>query len=160
MIFKQGMSLIFTIVDTGFSDKVIDASKKAGADGATIIRARGTSIRESKSFMGVEIQPDKEIVFTLVKKSQRKNVMKEIVRSCNLQTEGKGLCFALPVDEIAGAPHLFKRGNLFNNQSLKDEKLKLPEKTEEKQEEKKSPKTEEKAQEKAPEKTDDDKKEK
>ncbi|MBR1925732.1 MAG: hypothetical protein IJ837_02630 [Clostridia bacterium] len=156
MIFKQGMSLIFTIVDTGFSEKVVDASKKAGADGATIIHARGTSIRESKSFMGVAIQPDKEIVFTLVKKSQRKNVMKEIVKNCNLQTEGKGICFALPVDEIAGAPHLFKRGNLFNEQSVKDEKLKLPEKQEEKKEEKKLPTTEETVQEK----TDDNKKEK
>ena len=145
MIFKQGMSLIITIVDTGFSANVIDASKKAGADGATIIHARGTSIRESKTFMGVEIQPDKEIVFTLVKKSQRRNIMREIGRECNLQTEGKGISFALPVDEIAGAPHLFKKGNnLFNKQSLKDEKLKLPEKQEEKPQQKAEEKTEEK----------------
>ena len=145
MIFKQGMSLIITIVDTGFSANVIDASKKAGADGATIIHARGTSVRESKTFMGVEIQPDKEIVFTLVKKSQRRNIMREIVRECNLQTEGKGISFALPVDEIAGAPHLFKKGNnLFNKQSLKDEKLKLPEKQEEKPQQKAEEKTEDK----------------
>ena len=109
MLFKQGMALIITIVDSGFSSKVIEASKNAGADGATILSGRGTSIHENATIMGVAIQPEKEVVLSIVKKSSRKNIMKEIVRVCNLNTEGKGLTFCLPVDEIAGSPHLFKR---------------------------------------------------
>ncbi len=114
MIFKKEMSLIITVVENGFSTKVIDASKLAGADGATVLQGRGTGIHENSTFMGVGIQPGKDIVLTLVQKSQRKNVMKEIVRACNLSTEGKGLTFCVPVDELAGVNHLLKkRRNIF-----------------------------------------------
>ena len=108
-MFKEAMCLIVTIVYPGFSADVVMASKKAGADGATILSGRGTSIHENTVLLGVPIQPEKEMVLTLVKKSLRKAVMREIVRACNLNTEGKGITFALPVDEISGAPHLFKK---------------------------------------------------
>ncbi len=108
-MFKEAMCLIVTIVYPGYSADVINASKKAGADGATILSGRGTSVNEQTVLLGVPIQPEKEMVLTLVKKSLRKNVMKEIVKTCNLNTEGKGITFSLPVDEISGAPHLFKK---------------------------------------------------
>ncbi|MBQ7603302.1 MAG: P-II family nitrogen regulator [Clostridia bacterium] len=107
MIFKQGMSLIVTIVQSGFSAKVLDVSRAAGAEGATVLQGRGVGIHESDTIMGIDIQPGKEIVFILARKSQRKMIMKEIVRACNLATEGKGMTFCLPVDEVAGANHLF-----------------------------------------------------
>lgn len=109
MLFKQGMSLIITMVDEGFSSQVIKASKFAGAEGATILQGRGTSIHENETFMGVDIQPGKEIILIMVRKSQRKNIMKEIVRVCNLSTQGKGMTFAVPIDEVAGVPHLLKK---------------------------------------------------
>ena len=109
MIFKQEMALIITVVHEGFSSNVIEAAKSAGADGATVLQGRGTSIHEKESFMGVDIQPGKEIVLVVVKKSQRKSVMKEIVKASNLSTEGKGLTFCVPIDELAGAPHLIKK---------------------------------------------------
>ena len=116
MIFKRDMSLIVTVVDSGFSTKVIDASKLAGADGATVLQGRGTGIHESTTFMGVGIQPGKDIVLIIVSKSHRKNIMKEIVRACNLTTEGKGLTFCVPIDELAGANHLLKKKrNIFSN---------------------------------------------
>lgn len=109
MIFKQGMTLIVTIVQSGFSAKVIEVSKAVGAEGATVLQGRGIGIHESDSIMGIEIQPSKEIVFILARKSQRKIIMKEIVRVCNLANEGKGMTFCLPVDEVAGANHLLGR---------------------------------------------------
>lgn len=104
---RQSFSLIITVVDVGFSEKVIEASKVAGAEGATIIKARGTGVHENQSIMGIPIQPEKEVVLILVKKSIRKLVMREIVKTSNLTTEGKGLTFSVPVDEVAGVNHLF-----------------------------------------------------
>ncbi len=116
MIFKRDMSLIVSVVDSGFSTKVIDASKLAGADGATVLQGRGTGIHENTTFMGVGIQPGKDIVLIIVAKSHRKNIMKEIVRACNLATEGKGLTFCVPIDELAGSNHLLKKKrNIFIN---------------------------------------------
>lgn len=131
-MFKEAMCLIVTIVSPGFSIDVINASKSAGADGATILSGRGTSIHENTVLLGVPIQPEKEMVLILVKKSLRKTVMKEIVRVCNLNTEGKGISFSLPVDEIAGAPHLFKKYK--KQQEKKQKEQKKAEKVKEKKE--------------------------
>ena len=111
MLFKQGMSLIITMVDAGFSSQVIKASKAAGAEGATVLQGRGTSIHENEHFMGVDIQPSKDIVLIMVKKSQRKIIMKEIVRACNMAKQGKGMTLAVPIEEVAGVPHLLKKSN-------------------------------------------------
>ena len=110
MFIKQDFNLIVTIVDKGFSDPVIAASKTAGAEGATIITARGAGIHENDTFLGVAIQPEKEIVLILVKKAIRKKVMREICKSCGLTDEGKGMTFSIPVDEIGGINHLMSLG--------------------------------------------------
>lgn len=126
MIFKQGMSLIVTIVQDGFSAKVLEVSKAVGAEGATVLKGRGVGIHESNSIMGIDIQPGKEIVFILVRKSHRKNIMKEIVRACNLATEGKGMTFCLPVDEVAGANHLLgKKMEIFKDKKQAEQKDKI-----------------------------------
>ncbi len=106
MFLKQEFNLIVSIVERGFSDPVINSARNAGAEGATIITARGAGIHETDTFMGVAIQPEKEMVLILVKKLIRKKVMREICKSCGLNDEGKGLCFSIPVDEIGGITHL------------------------------------------------------
>lgn len=106
MFVKQDFNLIVTVVEKGFSDPVIAASKTAGAEGATIITARGAGIHENDTFLGVAIQPEKEIVLILVKKAIRKKVMREICKACGLTDEGKGMTFSIPVDEIGGINHL------------------------------------------------------
>ena len=121
-MFKEAMCLIVTIVAPGHSSDVVAASKQAGADGATILSGRGTSIHENTVLLGVPIQPEKEMVLTLVKKSLRKIVMREIVKVCNLNTEGKGITFALPVDEISGAPHLFRKYKREQEKKKREEK--------------------------------------
>ncbi len=106
MFLKQDLSLIVTVVARGFSDKVMEAAKIAGAEGATIFTARGNGIHESDSILGVSIQPEKDVVLIVVHKSIRKKVMREICKNTGLNEEGKGLCFALPIDELGGVRHM------------------------------------------------------
>ena len=42
--------VIFCIVNTGFSETVMEAAKDAGARGGTILNARGTANKEAESF--------------------------------------------------------------------------------------------------------------
>ena len=126
MFLKQDFNLIITIVEKGFSDPVISASKSAGAEGATIITARGAGIHENDTFLGVAIQPEKEIVMILVKKTIRKKVMRAICKQCGLDDEGKGMTFSIPVDEIGGISHLM---SLARGRHLSGEKHTTKEKT-------------------------------
>src|SRR5699024_7547465 len=56
---------IFTIVDKGLSEKVIDSAKSAGATGGTVIHGRGSGSREKALLFNIEIEPEKEIVLIL-----------------------------------------------------------------------------------------------
>jgi nitrogen regulatory protein PII len=99
---KSEFSLILTVVNRGFADAVVNAARDAGAGGGTIIYARGTGIHEVEKFFAVSIQPEKEIVLTLVRKDETRNVMEGIVKASGLGSEGKGLSIALPVSNVAG----------------------------------------------------------
>ncbi|MBR4270204.1 MAG: P-II family nitrogen regulator [Clostridia bacterium] len=114
MLVKQDMSLIITIVNKGFSDPVISTAKGAGAEGATIISARGTGTHEEEKVLGVAIQPEKEMVLILVPKVIRKKVMRDICKSCSLTDEGRGMTFSIPVDEAGGIVHLMGDQNKFS----------------------------------------------
>ncbi len=98
--------LIMTIVNRGFSDTVIEASRSAGAQGGTVFYARGTGIHELEKFFGISVQPEKEVVFNLVSKKITKKVMHAIVDAVGLTTPGKGLSFALPVEDVVGIIHV------------------------------------------------------
>ena len=54
--------MILCIVNSGFSETVMEAAKEAGARGGTVIHARGTANKEAEQFFHITIQPDKEIV--------------------------------------------------------------------------------------------------
>lgn len=106
---KYENDLIVTIVNRGFSDYVVETARQAGATGATIINARGTSLHETDKFLGISIQPEKEVVLILVRKENRNKIMTEICIASNLNQEGKGLCFSLPVSNLKGVAHLFEK---------------------------------------------------
>lgn len=100
--------LIVTITNRGYSDFVVEAARNAGASGGTIINGRGTGVHEKESILGVSIQPEKEMVLTLVKKEEKSKIMKVIVEGANLNKEGKGICFSIPVEDVAGINHLLQ----------------------------------------------------
>lgn len=104
--------LIVTIVKKGWGDTVVQASKKAGAQGGTVIFGRGTGIHEDQTFMGFIVEPEKEIVFTIVPSSISERVSKRIIDAVDLEKPGNGMGFMLPVDRVFGIPHMCT----FNNE--------------------------------------------
>lgn len=94
--------LIITIVNRGFADNVMDAAKSVGAFGGTVINARGTGIHEAEKFFGIIVQPEKELVMILSESEKKNDIMTAICRDAGLNKEGKGICFSLPVENVAG----------------------------------------------------------
>lgn len=94
--------MILCIVDAGFSELVMDAAKEEGARGGTVIHARGTANKEAEQFFHIAIQPDKDIVMILVPSDIKDNVLHAIYRNAGLKSEGKGIAFSLPVDQVVG----------------------------------------------------------
>ncbi len=94
--------MILCIVNSGFSETVMEAAKEAGARGGTVIHARGTANKEAEQFFHITIQPDKEIVMILVTDGIKDAVLHALYQSAGLKTEGQGIAFSLPVDEVVG----------------------------------------------------------
>ena len=65
---KQKYEVVFCIVNSGFSDSVMNTARLAGVQGGTVMRAQGTASKEAESIFNITIQPDKEIVMMLVPK--------------------------------------------------------------------------------------------
>ncbi|HMM38885.1 MAG TPA: P-II family nitrogen regulator [Desulfovibrio sp.] len=106
MKLRKDFDLIVTIVNKGWSDRVVGASKRAGAEGGTIIFGRGTGIRETQTFFGIPIEPEKEIVLTAVPERLTEPVLGAIVEAADLEKPGTGVAFVLPLKAVAGICHL------------------------------------------------------
>lgn len=99
---------IVTICDGGYSDDVVDASKEAGAKGATIINGRGSTSKEPNKFFKLNIQPDKQIVLILCKSEQTKTIVEAISNKAGMNTKAHALSFVLPVEDAVGMAEIFK----------------------------------------------------
>jgi len=99
---NEEIEMIVAVINRGYSDYVIDASRDAGATGATVLYGRSSIKKEDLELNGVALQAEKEIVLILVKKSLRKKVMQEISDRTHLQERGNGICFCIPVNEVKG----------------------------------------------------------
>jgi len=102
-------ALIVSIVRKGWGSTVLEASVKAGARGGTVLFGRGAGINEQEKIFGMSIEPEKEIVLTLVRADQAGAILDEVVRAAELNDTGRGIAFLLPVDRIAGVAHFMKR---------------------------------------------------
>ena len=95
---ESKFELVVCIVNAGFSQNVVEAARKAGARGGTILRGRGSANPEAEEFFGLAIQPDKEIVLILVPSGIKDEVLRVIYQESGLTKEGQGIAFSLPVE--------------------------------------------------------------
>ena len=59
-------SLIIAIVNRGFAETAMEAAKSHVARGGTIVHARGTSTKETEKFLGITIEPEKDLLLILI----------------------------------------------------------------------------------------------
>lgn len=99
---------ILAIVNTGFSDAVMEAATKCGAKGGTVLNARGTAKKEAVDFFHINFSPEKEIVMLIVDSKIKDNILKEIYETVGIKTPGQGIAFSLPVTNAIGLEKQFK----------------------------------------------------
>ncbi len=95
-------SVIFTIVSKGHADVVVTAAKEAGAKGSNMFYARGSGVHETEKFLNISIEPEKEIVMTLARSADVKEIITAITDKAGLTTAAAGISFTLPITRTAG----------------------------------------------------------
>ena len=102
---------IVCIVNSGFSEAVMDAAKKFGARGGTVLNGRGTAGKDAEKFFGISVQPEKEIVLIVVPTECKDNILHALYKEVGLESKGQGIAFSLPVDSVVGITPTTEQSN-------------------------------------------------
>lgn len=92
--------LITVIVNKGYADDAMDAARKAGATGGTILNARGTAKPGDEKFFGMEIVPEKDMILIVAENSKADQIINAIQELPCLATPGSGIAFASPAQNF------------------------------------------------------------
>ncbi len=101
--------IILAPVKTHKTDLIVDAAKEAGATGATIIPARGTGMREAKTFFGLTLEDQTDIVMFLLEEHLVKPILGAIKIAGEFDKPGTGIAFVLSVDQVIGLESQMKK---------------------------------------------------
>ena len=106
MSFGEGYELIVTIVSKGWSEKVIKVAREAGAQGATVLHARGSGLHDIIGKLGIAIEPEKELVLNVVPANMADAIVAAISHAINIEKHGAGISMTIPLRSVTG---LFKQ---------------------------------------------------
>lgn len=99
---ESNFSMIMAIINQGFSEEVMEAARPMGATGGSVFHCRRSGSDEATQFWGITVQPEREIVVILAKKSDKLGIMKAIGEKCGMNSEAQGIVFSMPVDGAVG----------------------------------------------------------
>lgn len=94
--------VIIALVNDDYQDAVIEAAKKAGATGVTRLNARGEGIHKQKSFLGLNVDAQTDLLMFLVEDFNSDSIMDAIYKAGNLGQHGNGIAFSLLADRAIG----------------------------------------------------------
>lgn len=102
---KRGENMynaIYTIVEKGNADDVIEAAEKAGSRGGTVMHARGSGSEEARKVFNMLIEPEKEIVLIISEEAKTKDIVESIRKETGIEEQGKGIIFVTRVEQTYG----------------------------------------------------------
>lgn len=109
--------LIVSIVNKGHGEDVIEAALAAGVTGATMLHGHGSGAHQAERFYNLEIDPEKELIFTLVHKEDADRVRTAIDKVIGFNSPNSGILLTMPVTNVVGSKHAQKEDATGGNES-------------------------------------------
>lgn len=99
--------LLLVFVEDDKTDKVMKAARKAGATGATVINnARGEGVKRSKTFLGLTLETQRDVVLFIVEEHLSRHILETIGEVGEFDTSpGTGIAIQLDVEDAVGVSH-------------------------------------------------------
>ncbi len=99
--------LIVAFIEDSKTDEVLDAAREAGATGATVINnARGEGLTKKKTFFGLTLDVQRDVVLFLVEEHLARSILETINLAGEFDaTSGKGIAVQLDVEDAVGVAH-------------------------------------------------------
>lgn len=102
--------LLIAFVEDSKTDAVMKAAREAGATGATIINnARGEGIKAKKTFLGLSLETQRDVVLFLVEQNLSRKILEKVAEVGEFDSSpGTGIVFQLDVEDALGVSHQMK----------------------------------------------------
>lgn len=96
--------LIIALVEDGKTAVVMDAARKAGATGASVLsQVRGEGIEQAKTFFGLSLETQRDMLMFLVEEHMSREILEKIAEIGEFEAHpGTGIAFQLDVEDAVG----------------------------------------------------------
>ncbi|MEO5364196.1 MAG: P-II family nitrogen regulator [Magnetococcus sp. DMHC-8] len=96
------LKLIVAVLRPHLTERAMQAARRAGATGATIVPARGTGLSESRSFLGLSLDSQRDLILFLLEESLVPAVIRAIHLDAELDNPGTGMLWVMDVEQAMG----------------------------------------------------------
>ncbi|HPB74523.1 MAG TPA: P-II family nitrogen regulator [Chromatiaceae bacterium] len=103
--------LILAFVEDRSTQAVLDAARKAGATGSTVInQARGEGVEKTKTFFGLALESQRDVIMLLVEEHLSRHILETIAQAAGFsQKPGSGIAFQIDVEDAVGIDHQVRK---------------------------------------------------
>lgn len=99
--------LIIALTQDTITDKIVEAAREKGATGVTVITsARGEGVKAAKTFLGLSLETQRDVVLLLVEEHLCREILETISEVGEFDANpGTGIAFSIDVDDAVGVMH-------------------------------------------------------
>jgi len=96
--------MIIAFVEDSITDTVLVAAREAGATGATVItNARGEGLEKTKTFFGLNLETQRDVLLLLVEEHLSRNILEKIEQVGQFEAKpGSGIAVQIDVEDAVG----------------------------------------------------------
>ena len=94
--------LLVVVANQGYTETIMEAARRGKAAGGTMIHAKGTGMEGAEKFLGVSLAAEKELIFIVVRREQKNEVMSASMEDGGIETRAGAIVFSVPVTSTAG----------------------------------------------------------
>ena len=96
--------LIIAFVEDDKTEIVLDTARHSGAKGATVInQARGEGLVQSKTFFGLTLETQRDVLLFLVEEHLSRHILEKIAKVAEFDSQpGTGIAFQIDVEDAIG----------------------------------------------------------
>jgi nitrogen regulatory protein PII len=95
---------IIALVTDDKTELVLEVARRNGATGSTVITAaRGEGLEPSRTFLGLTLTGQRDVVMLVVEQHLSRHILEEIGREARFEeTPGSGIAFQIDIEDAVG----------------------------------------------------------
>jgi nitrogen regulatory protein PII len=99
--------LIVAFIEDNKTDEIMVAAREAGATGCTVINnARGEGLEENKTFFGLTLASQRDVILLLVEEHLSRHILEHIGKVGEFDEKpGTGIAVVIDVEDAVGVMH-------------------------------------------------------